>query len=81
MHQCLHFSVTFVDISFIQETVYTYAARGVSRIFQKGFPSIDNQWVRLYGMLIRLSMRSMLHLGGSGGMPPQENFENWLSDY
>ena len=35
--------------------------RGVSRIFQKGFPSIDNQWVRLYGML---------HLGGFGGMPP-----------
>ena len=24
------------------------------------------------------SMRSMLKLGGSGGMPPQENFENYM---
>ena len=24
------------------------------------------------------SMQSMLKLGGSGGMPPQENFENYM---
>ena len=25
-----------------------------------------------------ISMQSMLKLGGSGGMPPQENFENYM---
>ena len=49
--------------------------RGGSRIYKRGGLT---QGTNLLGRGVRStlpSMQSMLELGGSGGMPPQENFE------
>ena len=42
-----------------------------------GFPSARNYET---GVRSTLSMQSMLILGGSGGMPPQEIFENYMPE-
>ena len=56
--------------------------RGGSRISEGGVLTIVG-WLRKaklftssYSVQSTLSMRSMLYLGGSGGMPPQKNFAN-----
>ena len=52
-----------------------YVGRGGSRIYKRGGLT---QGTNLLGRSVQStlpSMRSMLELGGSGGMLPQENFE------
>ena len=52
----------------------TISVRGGSRIYKRGGLT---QGTNLLGR----DVRSMLELGGSGGMPPQENFEKWMLKY
>ena len=54
------------------QKIVVHHVRGRSRILQRG------SWLMAMVYIVRstMSMRSMLMLGGSGGMLPQENLKN-----
>ena len=64
---CLYMSIT----------VFLSHCRGGSRIYKREGGGANSRYYLLgRGMRSTLpSMQSILELGGSGGMPPQENFE------
>ena len=62
----------------IQSPCLTLYGRGGSRIYKRGGGGGLTQGTNLLGRGVQStlpSMLRMLELGGSGGMPPQENFE------